>query len=119
MLNFNNGHRLFLAHAVTDMRRSFDTLASMVRDQLGEDPLSGDVFIFIGRSLDRVKILVWDVSGFWLCAKRLEQGRFGVAGHLGGRDAQGRRQLSATELHALLEGVTLHGATYKKHYANE
>lgn len=116
MLNFNNGHRIFLARAVTDMRRSFDTLAKMVREQLDADPLSGDVFVFVGRTLDRVKILVWDVSGFWLCAKRLEKGRFGVAGHLGDRSTRGRRQLSATELHALLEGVTLHGATYKQHY---
>ena len=116
MLNFNNGHRIFLARAVTDMRRSFDTLATMVREQLGEDPLSGDVFVLVGRTMNRVKILVWDVSGYWLCAKRLERGRFGIAGHLGDRTTKGRRQLSAAELHALLEGVTLHGATYKKHY---
>lgn len=116
MLNFGNGHRIFLARAVTDMRKSFDTLATMVREQLDEDPHSGDVFVFVGRTLDRVKILVWDVSGWWLCAKRLEQGRFGVAGHLGDRTTKGRRQLSATELHALLEGVTIHSAAYQKHY---
>ena len=99
------------------MRKSFDTLAIMVREQLGEDPLSGDVFVFVGRSMDRVKVLVWDVSGYWLCAKRLEQGRFGVAGHLGDRSTTGRRQLSAAELHALLEGITIHSASYKKHYS--
>ena len=117
MLNFNTSHRIFLAKAATDMRKSFDTLAIMVREQRGEDPLSGDVFVFVGRSMDRVQVLVWDVAGYWLCAKRLEQGRFGVAGHLGDRSTKGRRQLSAAELHALLEGITIHSASYKKHYS--
>ena len=75
MLNFQ-GRRVFLARASVDMRKSYQTLADVVRLQLDLDPLSGDVFIFVGRDRSRVKVLVWDASGFWVCAKRLEGARF-------------------------------------------
>ena len=83
MLNFGNGHRIFLAQGATDMRKSYDTLAALVADALGSDPYSGDVFVFVGKRRDRVKILVWEVSGFWLCSKRLERGTFAVGSRLG------------------------------------
>jgi len=70
--------RIFLARAVVDMRRSFDTLAGMVRDQLGSDPLSGDAFVFVGRDRRRLKVLLWDRDGFWVCAKRLARGYFAL-----------------------------------------
>lgn len=70
--------RIFLARAVVDMRRSFDTLAGMVRDQLGSDPLSGDAFVFVGRDRRRLKVLLWDRDGFWVCAKRLARGCFAL-----------------------------------------
>ena len=116
MLNFGNGHRIFLAKGATDMRKSFDTLAALVQAALGEDPYSGDVFVFVGKRRDRVKVLVWEVSGFWLCSKRLERGTFAVGGRLEGPGAAGRVALSAAELHALLEGIDVHRATYHQHY---
>ena len=70
--------RIFLARGVTDMRKHFDTLASMVRSQVGEDPLSGDAFVFVGRRRNRLKVLLWDGSGFWLLARRLERGSFAI-----------------------------------------
>jgi len=73
MLNLA-GRRVFLARAVVDMRKSYQTLSDVVRLQLDLDPLSGDVFIFVGRDRSRVKVLVWDASGFWICAKRLAGG---------------------------------------------
>jgi transposase len=48
----------------------------LVRDHLGQDPLSGHLFLFTNRSKTRLKALVWDGSGLWVCAKRLEKGRF-------------------------------------------
>lgn len=116
MLNFGNGHRIFLAQGATDMRKSYDTLAALVADALGSDPYSGDVFVFVGKRRDRVKILVWEVSGFWLCSKRLERGTFAVGSRLGAAGARGRVGLSAAELHALLEGIDVHRATYHQHY---
>jgi transposase len=48
----------------------------LVRDQLGQDPLSGHLFLFTNKTKTRLKVLVWDGSGLWVCAKRLEKGRF-------------------------------------------
>jgi hypothetical protein len=56
------------------MRKSFDGLQGLVVNELEMDSLSGDIFIFINKRRDRVKILVWDRNGFWLFYKRLEQG---------------------------------------------
>ena len=47
-----------------------------MRDRLGQDPLSGHLFLFANRARSRLKVLVWDGSGLWVCAKRLEKGRF-------------------------------------------
>ena len=62
-----------------DMRKEgFEGLYGLVRDQLGADPLSGHLFLFSNRTRTRLKALVWDGSGLWVCAKRLEKGRFGL-----------------------------------------
>ncbi len=116
MLNFGDGRRIFLARAPTDMRKSFDTLAALVANDLGEDPVSGDIFVFVSRSRERVKILVWDASGFWLCAKRLEAGRFAVPAESVVDDGRPRVQLSPAQIHMLLEGINVHRATYHRHY---
>lgn len=116
MLNFANTRRIFLARAVVDMRKSFDSLVSLARNQLGKDPFSGDAFVFVGKARNRVKILVWDVSGFWVCAKRLEKGAFAVPRPLLAQDATSSLPLSVAEVHLLLEGIDVHAATYKGHY---
>ena len=63
MLTFETGRRIFIARAAIDMRKSFNTLAALVEHQLGHDPFAGDVFVFLGRKLNRMKVLVWDASG--------------------------------------------------------
>lgn len=116
MLNVLEGRRIWLARAVVDMRKSFDSLATLVTNQLGRDPYAGDVFLFVGKTCSRVKLLVWDVSGFWVCAKRLEKGTFALPHPLLKSDARGLVTLSPAEMHMLLEGISVHRATYHRHY---
>lgn len=76
MLNLSPATRVFLALAPVDLRGSFNRLSALAQNQLAQDPLSGHLFVFTNRSRNRVKILFWDGSGLWVCAKRLAQGRF-------------------------------------------
>jgi transposase len=68
--------KIFVAIEAVDMRKGFEGLYGLVRDELGQDPLSGYLFLFSNRTRTRLKALVWDGSGLWVCAKRLEKGRF-------------------------------------------
>ena len=76
MFGLTTATRVFVAPGATDMRKGFDGLFGLVRDALGEDPLSGHLFLFANRDRTRVKVLVFDGSGLWVCSKRLEKGRF-------------------------------------------
>ena len=74
--------RYFLYREPTDIRRSFDGLCGLVTDRLGQNPMSGDVFIFINKPRNRMKILKWEPGGFVLFYKRLEKGTFELPDHL-------------------------------------
>jgi len=76
MLNFTSATRVFVASAPVDLRGSFNRLFALTQSVLQQDPLSGHWFVFTNRQKNRVKILFWDGSGLWCCAKRLEKGRF-------------------------------------------
>lgn len=76
MLNLSPATRVFVATSPVDLRGSFNALHGLVQTQLRADPLSGHLFVFTNRRYNRVKILFWDGSGLWVCAKRLEKGRF-------------------------------------------
>ena len=67
---------VYLCTAPTDMRKGFDSLAALVTEPLGRDPLSGDLFLFLSRSKDRIKGLLWQPDGFSLWYKRLEEGTY-------------------------------------------
>jgi len=68
--------RYFLYNGSTDMRKSFDGLSGLVSSRLGQDPRSGDVFIFVNKPRNRAKLLRWEPGGFVLFYKRLESGTF-------------------------------------------
>jgi transposase len=76
VLTLSPAVRIYLAAGATDMRRSIDGLSALVRDRFTLDPLSGHLFLFRNRRGDRIKILAWDRSGFWVLYKRLERGTF-------------------------------------------
>jgi len=73
MLTFGGG-RIFLVAGATDMRKSFNGLAGIVRERLQADPLSRHLFLFCNRDRNRMKVLVCDESGMWVLAKRLDRG---------------------------------------------
>lgn len=76
MFGLGPATKIYIAVEGVDMRKGFDGLYGLVRERLGHDPLSGHLFLFSNRDRTRLKILVWDGSGLWVCAKRLEKGRF-------------------------------------------
>ena len=93
--------RIWLATEATDMRCGFDRLAERVRAVLGQDPLSGHLFVFRSRRGDRLKILLWDRDGFLLWYKRLESGVF----KLPRVEGAGSVELRASELAMVLDGI--------------
>ncbi|MCA1838040.1 MAG: IS66 family insertion sequence element accessory protein TnpB [Actinobacteria bacterium] len=100
MLNCSTATRVFVAVAPVDLRASFNRLFALTRGVLEQEPLSGHWFVFTNRGRNRVKILFWDGSGLWVCAKRLEQGRFSWP-----RAEGACAQLRNEELLALLTGL--------------
>ena len=116
MLTFGDTRRIFLARQVTDMRKGCASLAAVVENALGQDPYAGDIFVFVGKHKNRVKLIAWDRSGFWLCAKRLEQGTFAVPKGAAVESGVGTLPLSPAQIQLLLEGIDVHHATYHAHY---
>jgi transposase len=68
--------RVYVATEPVDLRGGFNRLCALVKNRLHADPLSGQLYVFSNRTRNRMKVLYWDGSGFWVCAKRLEQGCF-------------------------------------------
>lgn len=113
MLSFPPAVQIWLATAPTDLRKSFDTLAEVVRQHLHHDPLSGHVFVFRNKRRDRVKLLYWDDDGYVIVYKRLEQGAFHFPATGAG---QAGVTLRAAELAMLLDGIDWQHARRSKRY---
>jgi transposase len=111
MLTITTRTEIYLVAGVTDMRKSFNGLTAIVQNHLGADPLSGHVFVFCNRKRDRIKLLFWDRSGLWVCAKRLEEGTFAWP-------ANGKKSIELTteELTLLLGGIDLDNAKRRRWY---
>ena len=95
----------------TDMRKSFDGLAALAKNKIGENPLSGHLFVFINRRQTQIKVLYFDRSGYCLWAKRLEQGRFNYD-----NTATDKQALSWTQLKMIIEGIDLKNTRQRKRY---
>jgi len=98
------GPRIWLAVQPTDMRCGFDRLAELARTIVGQDPLSGHLFVFRSRGGARLKVLYWDQDGYALWYKRLEEGAFRMPGAPAGAASV---ELRASELAMLLEGFDM------------
>lgn len=115
MLALNDGHRYFLYRHAADMRRSFYTLATMVQEQMKGNPLSGDIFIFLSRHRNQIKLLRWEKDGYAIYTKRLEAGTYELP--------QSTDEVSFTvsyqQLILILEGISLKQIKYRKRYSHK
>ena len=113
MFGFGPATRVYVAAGATDMRKNFNGLYGLVRDYLGCDPESGHVFVFTNSRRNRLKLLVYDGSGLWVCAKKLDGGRF----QWPQRDSTAKKiVLSTEELALLLGGIDLTQTRPRKWY---
>ena len=99
----STGTRVLVCTEPQDMRRSFDRLAAVARDELGEEPQSGAYFVFVGKSSTRVKVLWWDRNGYCLLYKRLHRALFRIPRD--GARVGKTLQIDAAALAVLLAGV--------------
>lgn len=113
MMGFTSAQRYYLSRQAADMRKSYDGLSGLVRQGLGRDPLSGEVFIFLNRRRTQMKLLVWDRSGFVIWSKRLERGTFELPR---AADRGASVLMSWEELVFILEGVKLGSVRRRKRY---
>lgn len=118
MLSLALPGRVSLCTLPTDMRKGFDTLACLVQQELGQDPLAGDLFVFRSRRGDRLKLLWWDEDGYALWYKRLEEGSFVLPAADGRRTPVGEHGLvlRPAELAMLLDGIDLGNVKRQKRY---
>lgn len=107
MFGWGPATRIYLAAGATDMRKGFDGLYALVRDRLELEPLSGHVFLFSNAQRNRLKMIYWDGSGLWVCAKRLERGCFRWPSTEAG---QAKVVISHEEMALLLGGIDLAGS---------
>lgn len=106
MIGASNRTRVFAYCAPVDMRKGFEGLSALVREQLGRDPLDGALYLFTNKTRTRAKVLSFDGTGLWVYAKRLERGRFVALWKFVDTD---RIVLTKTELELFLAGSHLIG----------
>jgi len=109
MLSLAPSIRYFLYQHQADMRKGFDSLSGLVRDGLGKDPLSGDVFIFFNRRRTHVKLLLWERDGYSIYHKRLEKGSYELP-------LNEKLELTSDQLMLILHGISLKTVRMRKRF---
>jgi transposase len=114
LLTLPSSVRIWVAAEPVDLRRGFDGLAATTRSLMGQNPMSGHVFVFVNRRKNRMKLLLWDRTGWLLVYKRLERGTF----ELPHKPELGKRhvEIDAGELGLMLEGLDLRGARRRERW---
>lgn len=114
MFTLSSSQRYHLYSQPTDMRKSFDGLSGIIRNKLDGNPCSGDVFIFINRSRNKIKLLHWQSIGFTLYYKRLEEGTFELLNY----DPQvGSITLSYAQIVMLVDGLSIKNIQQRKRFS--
>ena len=113
MLPILSRFNFYLCAQPTDMRKSFDGLCGLVSSAMVRNPLSGDVYVFFNRRRDRLKLLVWERSGFWIFYKRLERGTFQFPAHF---TNQAAIDVPYEDLMMIIEGIDLASVKRRMRY---
>lgn len=116
MLSPGSGQRYYLYRAAVDLRKSFNGLQGIVTNQMKRAATGGEVFIFLNRRRDAVKLLVWDRTGFVIWYKRLEAGRFELPAAPPAGGADPGQTLPWTDLILILEGLSPAQVRRRKRY---
>jgi transposase len=112
MATLPHGVRVFLCTQATDMRKSFDGLIAATKSVIGQDPLSGHLFVFVNRQANYAKVLYWSRGGYCLWAKRLERGHFAKTAVAGIAVP-----MTDTELMMWLDGIEMRSTVQKKRFS--
>ena len=113
MLSVSSAYRYYLYRGEVDMRKGFAGLSGIVRNDLQKDPLSGEVFIFINKRCNQVKLLLWEGDGFSLYYKRLEKGTYELPAW---NDHTASVELRSDELMLILQGISLRSVRRRKRF---
>lgn len=113
ILSFSNRYRYFVYSIGCDMRKGYDGLSGLVRNEFNKNPLSGDVFIFISRTRNKIKLLHWQGDGFCIYSKRLEQGTFEIFKE---KTAGSSVEVTPHQLQFILEGIVLSSVKKRVRY---
>jgi len=116
MLSIPQSLRILVARHPADFRKQFDGLSGIVRAEFGHDPLCGHLFVFFNKRRDRIKMLVFEHTGFWLHYKRLERGTFESLAGIS--DECNCIEIDARRLRLLLEGIDLTESKFRKHFGS-
>lgn len=108
---FSDRYRYFIYRSGCDMRKGYDGLSGIVRNEWKKDPLSGDVFIFLSKQRNKIKLLHWQKDGFVIYSKRLEKGTFELP-------KDNSIEISAHQLQFILEGIYLSSIKKRMRYEN-
>jgi len=119
MFTLPSAVQVFICLQPTDLRKSFDSLSALVSSVVGQDPLSGHLFVFLNRYRTSVKILFWDRSGYCLYYKRLEAGTFKLPEQPIDTADAASCALGLPELTLMLEGIDLTCARRRKRFSLE
>lgn len=113
MFALSGDFKFHLYSQPTDMRKSFDALSGIVRNSLDCDPLNGDVFVFINKPRNKIKLLHWQSSGFVLYYKRLERGTFEIPQY---DSSVGSIQISYAQLAMIIDGLSIKNLVQRERY---
>ena len=113
---FSDRYRYFIYRSGCDMRKGYDSLCGLVRHELKKDPLLGDVFIFLSKQRNKIKLLLWQQDGFVIYSKRLEKGTFELPNDTS-------IEITAHQLQFILDGIYLSSIRkrmrYKHHFVSK